>query len=102
MAKLSAVDWEKADLAANRICLGYSLADELAAYTGDDSEQYAAAVTVASLVVSFALLEMGLKESQAIAELTRGFRIARRIRNRIGKDCTLRDVLTEIHLEKGQ
>lgn len=101
MAKLSAVDWEKADVASNRILLAYELADALATYTGDSSEQYAAAITISMIVSAFALLETGVTETQAMSQFRTAFRIVRRIRNRLGpKDCRLRDVLTEMHLEK--
>ncbi len=101
MAKLSAVDWEKADVASNRIVLAYELADALHSYTGDSAEQYASALTVNMIVTAFALLETGVTETQAVSQFRTAFRIVRKNRNRIGaKQCVLRDVLTEMHLEK--
>lgn len=93
------IDWEAADAAANRIVFAYEIADVMSEFSGEYTEQQMEAITVLHLTTSFALLQLGVNEKQAVSEFARAFRTTRRAIKRAGADPRLRDVITEMHLD---
>lgn len=98
----SIVDFESADRAAERIVLAYELADILSDFSDEAPGQYAAALTVAQVVVAFGLLNVKVPEKVATAEFAKVYRAVRRQLNRLGRDARLRDIITEMSLKQGK
>lgn len=101
MTAKSSIDWAKVDAAADRIVLGYEIADAMSDYADESPEQYLSAVTVAHVATAFALLNVGITEKQALTEFGKTFRAVRKHRKRLGgDDVLLREVLTEMQLDQ--
>jgi len=94
------VDWDAAEAAAARIVLAYEIGDSMADYSGEFTEMQASAVTVLMVVASFSLLQLGVNEKQAVGEFARAFRTVRGRLKKIGKDATLKELITEMHLDQ--
>jgi hypothetical protein len=96
----SIVDFDAAERAACRIVLAYELGDALADFSEDRPEFYAAALSVAQIVVAFGLLQIPVTEKEAVDEFRRAFRVVKRRMKQLGKDAKLSEVLTEMHLDQ--
>lgn len=94
------IDERAATRAAERIVLAYEIADQMSEFALDSQEQYAAALTVAQIVVAFGMLQIGMTDKQAMSEFGKAFRVVRRRARRLGKDAKLSEVMTEMHLDQ--
>lgn len=98
--KTTRVDWEQAEVAAARIVLAYEIGDAMVDYAGDSTERQAAAVSVLMVVAAFTLQQLRVTEKQATSQFLASLKATRARCRKLGKDATLKEILTELHLDQ--
>lgn len=100
-SKLTAcIDAETATRAAERIGLAYEIGDSIAEFSEDKPELFAAALSIAEVVLVYGLIQAKMTEPQAVSEFAKVFRAARRRMKKLGPDVSLGELLTELHLDQ--